>query len=236
MIIVYNTIKEYKTGILVMKKLCNKKNGFTLPEVLITLALTGVVCALAIPSLNQSVGKIVLENSYKKQVASLSQGMTLLSIKSPRLNYQTTQAFVNEFQEFFKVSKVCNQNNIASCWPTEKVTLSDGSEYQISGAKTKNVFFMYDTDPDGNTAHYANDNVAFITANGTSIIINYNKDCNPNIGDSNRNCYVAVVDLNGEKSPNKLGEDIKVINARYFATGSVPVESSGVAAARQISR
>ncbi len=218
-------------------KMLNKKNGFTLPEVLITVALIGVVCALAIPSLVQNVRRIVLDNSAKKQTASLSQGMTLLAIKSPRLNYNTTEAFVNDFQEFFRVSKVCNSSKIAECWPTEEITLADGSEYLIKNAKTKTVFLMNNVDPDGNAANYANDNIAFITANGTSVLINYNKDCNPNIGDSNRNCYVALVDLNGEKSPNKVGEDLLLVNAKNFVVVDPnDVESSGTAGARSFTR
>ena len=215
-------------------KMLNKKNGFSLPEVLITVALIGVVCALAIPSLVQNVRRIVLDNSAKKQTASLSQGMTLLAIKSSRLNYDTTEAFVNDFQEFFRVTKVCGSSKIAECWPTEKITLVDGSEYKISKAKTKAVFLMNNVDPDGNAANYANDNIAFITANGTSVLINYNKDCNPNIGDSNRNCYVALVDLNGEKSPNKVGEDLLLVNAKYFVvTNPTLFEAAGTAGARE---
>lgn len=211
----------------------HKKFGFTMAEAVLAIGIIGVLAAISMPTLINTYRRIVLENAEKKEAATLSQAMTMLSLRSPRLRYATTQAFVEELQEYLKINKICNSNNIKNCWPTEKIELQDNSSYAIANAKTNNVFLMNNVDPDGNTADYANDNVAFITHNGMHVLINFNRNCNPNEGDMNRSCYVALVDLNGEKCPNKVGEDIKVINARGFI---VPYnnseETAGIAGAR----
>ena len=46
----------------------NKKSGFTLAEVLVTLMIIGVIAAMTIPSLMQSTAQQELELLTKKQL------------------------------------------------------------------------------------------------------------------------------------------------------------------------
>jgi prepilin-type N-terminal cleavage/methylation domain-containing protein len=50
-----------------------KKNGFTLAEVLITLAIIGVVASLTLPSLMTNTGEQQAKTAYKKLLNSLSE-------------------------------------------------------------------------------------------------------------------------------------------------------------------
>ena len=58
-------------------KLNNKKSGFTLAEVLVTLMIIGVIAAMTIPSLMQSTSSQEYKTAFKKAVSMLNQAVTL---------------------------------------------------------------------------------------------------------------------------------------------------------------
>ena len=58
-------------------KLNNKKSGFTLAEVLVTLMIIGVIAAMTIPSLMQSTAQQEYKAAFKKAVSMLNQAVTL---------------------------------------------------------------------------------------------------------------------------------------------------------------
>ena len=55
----------------------NKKSGFTLAEVLVTLMIIGVIAAMTIPSLMQSTAQQEYRAAYKKAVSMINQAVTL---------------------------------------------------------------------------------------------------------------------------------------------------------------
>lgn len=55
----------------------NKKSGFTLAEVLVTLMIIGVIAAMTIPSLMQSTSQQEYKAAFKKAVSMLNQAVTL---------------------------------------------------------------------------------------------------------------------------------------------------------------
>jgi len=192
------------------------KKAFTVAELMITLGVIGVLAALVIPTLYQNFNKSLLKRTQDIQQRKISQGITMLSVRSARLSYPTTLAFVKDLQNYTQILKYCDNNHLVDCWPTGSITLTDGEEFPLYKAKDGNIFMMGKLDPEGNVAQYASDNAAFVTNNGVSVLINYNTKCNPNTNNWNRTCYVALVDGNGPKGPNKIGEDLFLINARGF--------------------
>ena len=221
---------------MINKNFKHRRNAFTLAEVIVAIGVLGVLAVIALPTLMTNINQVIMENTEKKQISTLSQGITLLSLRSPRMNFNTTEHFVERLQSSMKISKVCNSEHIADCWPTESIVLSSGDEYAISGATSKEVFAMGNTDPNGGSADYADDNTAFVTESGTPVLINYNKYCSASASDMNRTCYVAIMDLNGKGAPNKIGEDIRLINATTFAgsdSGSDLDETAGHTGSRE---
>lgn len=55
----------------------NKKSGFTLAEVLVTLMIIGVIAAMTIPSLMQSTSQQEYKAAFKKAVSMMNQAVTL---------------------------------------------------------------------------------------------------------------------------------------------------------------
>ena len=64
-----------------MKNFSTKnKSGFTLAEVLITLAVIGIVAALTIPNLVQKYKRLVVENKLKKFYVNINQAVQMAEI------------------------------------------------------------------------------------------------------------------------------------------------------------
>ena len=201
-----------------------KKAAFTLAEVLITLGIIGVVAALTLPALLTNIqSKVRAERSR-----SVQYKFSLATEKMARLNligpYDSTDAFVDELQKHLKISKRCNASNLRGCWPYDTVDLGNGKTWDISKTKTGKQFGM-NTDDDND---YTSDNVGIVTADGTPMILSYNKKCkaidsleklswtttdNKPLSNSSASCVAAVYEINGTGKPNKLSNDVVLFNA-----------------------
>ena len=208
----------------------NKKAAFTLAEVLITLGIIGVVAAMTLPVLLTNVqAKIRAE-----QIRSAKYKFSLATEKMARLNligpYDSTDAFVDELQKHLKISKRCDVNNLRGCWPYATVDLGNGKTWNIADTKTGRNLGM-ETDDDND---YTSDNVGIVTADGTPMILSYNKKC-PAIDSAEKlswsttdnkpeshpsaSCVAAVFEINGTGKPNKLSNDVVLFNANKLGSG-----------------
>ncbi len=202
----------------------NKKVAFTLAEVLITLGIIGVVAALTLPALLTNIqSKVRAERSR-----SVQYKFSLATEKMARLNligpYDSTDAFVDELQKHLKISKRCNASNLRGCWPYDTVDLGNGKTWDISKTKTGRQFGMNNDDNND----YTSDNVGIVTADGTPMILSYNKKCkaidsleklswtttdNKPLTNPSASCVAAVYEINGTGKPNKLSNDVVLFNA-----------------------
>ena len=207
-----------------------EKRAFTLAEVLITLGIIGVVAALTLPALLTNIqSKVRAERSR-----SVQYKFSLATEKMARLNligpYDSTDAFVDELQKHLKISKRCNASNLRGCWPYDTVDLGDGKTWDISKTKTGKQFGM-NTDDDND---YTSDNVGIVTADGTPMILSYNKKCkaidsleklswtttdNKPLSHPSASCVAAVYEINGTGKPNKLSNDVVLFNANKLGSG-----------------
>ena len=212
------------------RRVKQKRVAFTLAEVLITLGIIGVVAALTLPALLTNIqSKVRAERSR-----SVQYKFSLATEKMARLNligpYDSTDAFVDELQKHLKISKRCNASNLRGCWPYDTVDLGNGKTWDISKTKTGKQFGM-DTDDDND---YTSDNVGIVTADGTPMILSYNKKCkaidsleklswtttdNKPLSNSSASCVAAVYEINGTGKPNKLSDDVVLFNANKLGSG-----------------
>ena len=222
----------------------DKKCAFTLAEVLITLGIVGVVAALTLPSVITNIN----ERVYSSRQANTAYKITQATDKMKSLgllngSYKTTDEFVDELQKHLKVIKRCSANNIADCWPTDKVITSDGEEFEVKKAKQgKHLSLKNNT----------SDNVGLVLADGASIILTYNQDSNGvdegeaitaqlkslpvGFGKSKDFAYTTnttgaidfVMDVNGKNGPNSETRDNKYYDIRSFRAARFSKGCAGI--------
>ena len=227
-----------------------KKNvGFTLAEVLITLAIIGIVAALTMPTLLKNVAERENSETQANIAQKITKSMDLMRADGGlERTYASTDDFVDELSKYLKISTRCDASHIADCWPTKTVTLLDGSSFDVSKAKTgKNLQY-----PNNKT-----DNVGIILADGATLIMTYNPEAGI-IGDGDtvepsftelpigfgrtkKFAYTTsvtapidfVMDVNGFKGPNSETQngkyyDIRSFKVAKFSKGCAGKEVDGI--------
>ena len=204
-------------------KTSNRQVAFTLAEVLITLGIIGVVAALTMPALITNIQDRIQQKRIENINQKLSKVTDKMAVQSGLTGYGTTMAFVQEMSKHMKIAKICDNEHLAECWPTQEVTLNDeGKTWEI--AKTKNAKTLKIST---NTEDWA-DTVGIVTGDGTGMILSYNKKCEFNVDDvglkydnstgksNSLVCLSGVFDWNGSSKPNKLNKDVTTLG---MATG-----------------
>lgn len=199
------------------------KVAFTLAEVLITLGVIGVVAAVTMPTLVTNIQ----ERVRKEQVRTVKYKLTKATDKMNSLDkiapYATTEAFINELKKHFAISKICKNNDLRACWPTNTINTPDGA---ISVNSIKNGVDIKALAL--GTAQ--TETMGIVTGDGTPMILLYSPVCTPldpvktytwSVVDgkpetnATTNCISAIFDINGSKGPNKLGTDVRTFNSLF---------------------
>lgn len=96
--------------------------AFTLAEVLITLGIIGVVAAITIPTLTNSINDMQYKAAYKKAYSTLSQTWLKaysdgnLTDRLVALDNVTDMANFAVFKTYLKITKDCTSGIITDCW------------------------------------------------------------------------------------------------------------------------
>ena len=194
--------------------------AFTLAEVLITLAIVGVVAALTLPTLIAKVNEKVDGNQKKVTEAKLIQGLNMLDLHGGINNtYSSTAEFAEELSKYMKITKICDGTNTAfsECIPYSEITYNNGTEdktVEITKLNTADSLGLGTvTDEEEFMAP-----VAMVLADGTPMFLTYNKKCisDPDsIKADNKkihSCVDGLYDLNGSRMPNRVGKDLTAMN------------------------
>lgn len=168
--------------------------AFTLAEVLLTLAIVGIVAALTIPTLLFNVSDSSMKAQYKTDFSEVSQAV--LSIKNDNGTLKGVFTDANTTMNLFKgkmnISKSCYGDDIKSnCWHNDGVVKTLYGEDSIVGPSVL----------DG----------AMITSRGSLILTSeMTSGCSNNGYRKNSEMYCAsfFIDVNGFKAPNTIGKDI----------------------------
>ena len=197
------------------------KAAFTLAEVLITLAIIGVVAALTLPTLIAKVNEKVDGNQKKVTEAKLIQGLNMLDLHGGINNtYSSTAEFAEELSKYMKITKICDGTNSAftECIPYNEIkyTDSDNEEQTVDVVNLNTAASLGKGDTESGEEFMAP--VAMVLADGTPIILTYNKNCisDPDSIDTKNKtihpCVAGIYDLNGSRTPNKYGKDLTAFN------------------------
>lgn len=160
------------------KKHCNK--AFTLAEVLVSMAIIGVVASLTIPSIVKNHQKQTWITGYKSAYSIINQAVkTIIADNNgvmPILSASDLTVYEG-FKPYLKVAKTCEHvNPLGDC-------LASGYKYLSGGAFNSFGYASY----------------SLVTTNGMSIFF---------MGDSTGVNVYLWVDINGRKGPNTSGKDL----------------------------
>ena len=194
----------------------SSKVAFTLAEVLITLGIIGIVAALTLPAFISNVQGRIQAKRVENINQKLSKVTDKMAVQSGLIGYPDTMAFVQEMKKHMSIAKVCDNSHLSECWGTTEVDVGKDKPWEISKTKTAKTLKIGEPD------NWA-DTVGIVTADGTPMILSYDKECNFDVnntglqfdkssGKSNSlACISGVFDWNGGAKPNKLGDDVLML-------------------------
>ena len=199
------------------------KKGFTLAEVLITLAVIGIVAAISLPSLTGTVNEKAWDAQRRALHARLAQAVGQMKDLSA---YENSEDFViNGLNKVYKLNAICGLYDGASCNFPSTIKTFRGNEY-MSGSLPDQFRDFIVTGRESDLKDQKRDVLDgavnpeyFTTVNGESVVAFHNKYCgdkaDPPFNVSGKMCINFIYDLNGTKGPNQFGKDIGTITAFY---------------------
>ena len=225
-------------------KIQNRKtDAFTLAEVLITLAIIGVVAALTLPTLFTQVTDKQFETASTSFQRKFGEALRVMNTQNELGGYSSTETFVSALSRHMKILKTCDNEHLTDCF-TEEVTYG-GNTVDISEIKQAS-FLGKDWTPDTNVM-----GLQFV--NGVSALLAYNTKCEGNPFDNNyikitgnassqksatvsldvHDCVSVIYDVNSNSKPNTISKtdtpkDIALKNASLEKVSCFATTDNGV--------
>ncbi len=222
-----------------------KTKGFTLAEILITLAIIGIVAAITLPSLLVNVNEKAWDAQKKALHARLAQAIGQMNTLGGYGTYTedaegtaTTDTAAESFildalSKVYKINNVCGPDKLSSCGiPSKIATLGGEAEINFPTKMSElNPKLLNKNHVEGESVTIVDTKAAaFETVNGESVAVFYNPNCASDTTSShvaqNKMCVNFVYDLNGAEGPNEVGKDVGFMTAFYnknsSVTGAVP--------------
>ena len=188
----------------------NKKRGFTLAEVLITLAIIGVFAALTLPTMIANHQKKVYVVQLQKAVSTLEQGFKMMMADDAVDKLQYTSVFELTLDSENGECQSTDYNNDEAC---TKFFDAWKKYFNISDISTNHYTEWKSLD--GSQYDDDLDDYYFIKLLDGTYMIPLMLLCDDSditvtiVGEENINILGSVyVDVNGEKGPNTYGRDV----------------------------
>ena len=198
--------------------LTSKKAAFTLAEVLITLAIIGIVAAMTIPTLVQNYQTRAWSTSASVFERKLEEALKQMNTQQVLAGYKSTADFVNALGKYFKINKVCKNDDLMSCFEDKVYWGADEEEVDMTKIKNASNFGQDDWDTELIGVQFAN---------GTTGIIAYNPECkeNPYTNQfTGTSCLAILYDTTGFKTPNTQQKDLRGINIISLGGNNCAIE------------
>ena len=148
-----------------------------------------------------------------------------MNVQGTLAGYTTTEAFVDELSKHIKITRICDNDDITTCF-SDTVTWGDE---EVDMSKVKKAKNFGQNDWDTNT-------VAVQFANGVNGVIAYNPDCRQNqfsndvitVGETGigTTCLAILYDVDGFKNPNTQQKDLRGLNVASLGGSNCAIELS----------
>ena len=186
-----------------------RKIAFTLAEVLITLAIIGVVAAMTIPTLVANYQEKSWNTAASVFNRNLGESLRMMNVLNELKGLESSEQFVSNLSKYMKVTATCDNTKLTNCFNNEVVW--NNETVAVSDIKTAKNLGKDD---------WGTNVVGLQLANGTSALVAYNPDCDGNVrhitSDNNvgltTECVAVVFDTSGSKTPNMFGKDLRSVN------------------------
>lgn len=189
-----------------------RRCAFTLAEVLITLAIIGIVAALTIPTLVNSYKEKITVSKLKKFYSTLSQAylMSVAENGAPDewgFTRDDSRPLLENLTKYMKVAKICSTVG-DKCHPGDSTSHKNGEVISNGFNVTNNL-----------------KRTSAVLADGTIISVYVQSaDCSLSYGDNDKQlssiCGEFLIDINGGEKPNQSGTDIFIFDVTKF--GIIP--------------
>ena len=173
------------------------KKGFTLAEILITLAIIGVVAALTIPTLMVSYQKKQYYTQFMKEYNALSKAIAMAQVEHGPVNEwkvddgMSNIEFINKYLgDSLKISKICA--SAEDCGISEDLKINFLSLQGVE-EDVEDIPYSMIVDEIG----------ALMLGDGSILSLMENR-----IRPTNDIPMILLIDINGVKAPNTFGRDL----------------------------
>lgn len=157
-----------------------KKKGFTLPEVLITVVVIGIVAAMTIPTLVENYHYKTYSTKIKKSVYEFSSAVDMFITEEGKTSLSSTSMFVNDGLDKFMTNKF---NVIKTCSNSPNGCFA-ASYTSINGSGNNGSFSC---------------SKSYTLADGSAVCLT--------VG-NNKKEATLYIDINGTEPPNMGGRDM----------------------------
>lgn len=178
----------------------NKKKGFTLAEVLITMTIIGIIAALTIPIILNDYNNKKMATTFKKAYSELSQateyikndnGGSFISV----CGYWNYSCLYQKYKPYLTGAKTCTDAQAEGCW-------HQPGQWTYNNGTPCNVY--NDCNAPGYDAP-KHPGGAILPSGALVVFIMYHNTC------SNVACGEMYIDTNGFNPPNQVGKDIATV-------------------------
>ena len=177
-------------------------SGFTLAEVMIAMAIIGVIAAVTVPAVMANYQRQTLTTQIQKNYAELEQTLTLLQAE----NYAKTNMY----------SSILNKKDGKDIADTSGKFLKEYYQVQKDCETTAQPCFAsaYGNISSNASANFTcNDGYSITTKSGTAIcIIPASIDTDEETETETKNPAKVFIDVNGVEDPNIAGRDLFTFN------------------------
>ena len=176
---------------------------------------------MTIPTLVANYQNKAWNTSAQVFERKLEEALKTMNTQQVLAGYSNTADFVSALGKYFKITKVCANDDIMSCFEDKVFWGTENEEVDMSKIKNAKNFGQED---------WNTETIGVQFANGTTGLIAYNPECKeqPFTNQFNGTSYLAILyDTTGFKTPNTQQKDLRSINVLSLGGSNCAFEING---------